>query len=159
MQASHQKKMYEMCGVDLQSQAAYDLAVQGPIRPMVTNIPLIYGIRCIEFRRPYFKIGKYLINIEPTNWTLKLYLLLEIHAVNETEAYMGILIHEIALQLKSVAHCTQIKCIRNSHFTLEHSLVQRQWNIQSILNNMAQCNEIIRRNPEMLKQHNVKLVE
>ena len=58
MQASHQKKMYEMCGVDLQSQAAYDLAVQGPIRPMVTNIPLIYGIRCIEFKRPYFTIGE-----------------------------------------------------------------------------------------------------
>jgi mitochondrial mRNA pseudouridine synthase TRUB2 len=58
LQASHQKKMYELCGVDLQSQAAYDLAVEGPIRPAVTNVPLIYSIKCIEFKRPYFTIGK-----------------------------------------------------------------------------------------------------
>ena len=58
LQATHQKKMYEMCGVDLQSQAAYDLAVKGTIRPMVTNIPLIYGLRCIDFWNPYFTIGE-----------------------------------------------------------------------------------------------------
>lgn len=59
LQASHQKKMYELCGVDPQSQAAYELALQGMIRPAVSNIPLIYSIRCIEFKRPYFTIGKF----------------------------------------------------------------------------------------------------
>lgn len=57
MQASHQKKMFEMCGVDIQSQAAYEMAVQGPLRPAESNIPLIYGLRCIEFKKPYFTIG------------------------------------------------------------------------------------------------------
>lgn len=58
LQASHQKKMFELCGVDIQTQAAYELAVQGPLRPSVSNVPLIYSIRCIEFQKPHFTIGK-----------------------------------------------------------------------------------------------------
>lgn len=58
MQASHQKKMFELCGVDMQSQAAYDLAVKGTIRPADNSQPMIYGIRLAEFRRPFFTIGK-----------------------------------------------------------------------------------------------------
>lgn len=58
LQASHQKKMFELCGVDMQSQAAYDLAVKGTIRPADKSQPMIYGIRLVEFRRPFFTIGK-----------------------------------------------------------------------------------------------------
>jgi mitochondrial mRNA pseudouridine synthase TRUB2 len=58
MQASHQKKMFELSGVSVQSQTAYELAVQGPLRPTVTNVPLLYSLKCIDFRRPYFTIGK-----------------------------------------------------------------------------------------------------
>lgn len=57
LQASHQKKMFELCGVDVQSQTAYELAVQGPLRPSVSSIPLVYSLRCIDLRRPYFTIG------------------------------------------------------------------------------------------------------
>lgn len=57
LQASHQKKMFEICGADIQSQAAYELAAQGPLRPAVSNIPLLYGIRCIEYKKPYFTLG------------------------------------------------------------------------------------------------------
>lgn len=58
LQASHQKKMFELCGVDIQTQAAFELAVQGPLRPTVSNIPLIYSLRCIDFKKPYFTIGE-----------------------------------------------------------------------------------------------------
>lgn len=58
LQASHQKKMYELSGVDVQTQAAFDLAAQGPLRPTVTNIPLVYSLRCIDFRKPHFTIGE-----------------------------------------------------------------------------------------------------
>lgn len=132
MQASHQKKMFELCSVDLQSQAAYELAVKGLIRPAVSNIPLLYGIKCIDFKRPEFTI--------------------EVHATNESEAYLGILIHEIGLHLKTVAHCTQLRCIRNSYFTLEDSLVRPFWNLQSILSSLSKCNQIIKNHPEILHQ-------
>lgn len=50
--------MFDLCGVDIQTQAAYDLAVQGPLRPSSSNVPLIYSMRCIEFQKPHFTIGK-----------------------------------------------------------------------------------------------------
>lgn len=59
LQTSHQKKMFELCGVDLQSQAAFELAAQGPLRPIKSNVPLIYSMNCIEFKRPYFTIGQH----------------------------------------------------------------------------------------------------
>jgi mitochondrial mRNA pseudouridine synthase TRUB2 len=72
--------------------------------------------------------------------------------VNESEAYLGILIHEIGLQLRTVAHCTQIRCIRQSHFTLEDTLLRRHWNVGSIVANMQRCHSLIDSHPEMLEQ-------
>lgn len=77
---------------------------------------------------------------------------LEIHAVNESEAYLGILIHEIGINLKTAAYCTQVRCIRQAHFTLEDSLVRRHWNIETIMQNMARCRSIVKDHPEMLEQ-------
>lgn len=130
LQTSHQKKMYELSGVDPQSQDAYELAKMGPLRPIVRNVPLIYSMRCIEFNRPYFTI--------------------EIHACNESEAYLGILVHEIAVNLKSVANCIQIRCIRESYFTLEDALVKRHWNVEAIMGNLKRCKDIIAKHPEIL---------
>ncbi|XP_058824112.1 pseudouridylate synthase TRUB2, mitochondrial [Topomyia yanbarensis] len=139
MQASHQKKMFELCGVDMQSQAAYELAARGTIRPTDKSQPMIYGIKLIEFRRPFFTI--------------------ELHAINETEAYIGTLVHEIGLNLKSVAHCVGIRCIRHGHFELEHSLLRKDWNLQSFLNSMAHSNQLIKQHPEMMNQVNSELVD
>lgn len=151
--------MFELCGVDLQTQAAFELAVQGPLRPSVTNIPLVYSMRCIDFRKPYFTIGE-VIDEEESRTILNIYfIILEIHAVNESEAYLGILIHEIGLTLKTSAHCTQIRCIRQAHFTLEDALLRRHWNLQSILDNMSRCRKIIGKHPEMMEQLNVSLHE
>ncbi|KAF7281998.1 pseudouridylate synthase TRUB2, mitochondrial [Rhynchophorus ferrugineus] len=123
MQASHQKKMFEMSGVDLQSDTAYELAKQGLIRPANSKIPIIYGIKCVEFDAPNFTI--------------------EIHCINEYETYLIQLIHEIGLKLHSTAHCTSLKCIRHSGFKLEHALLMKHWSIPNILENLATCNEIL----------------
>lgn len=50
--------MTRLCGVDMQSQAAFELAVQGLIRPTETKVPMIYSIKCIYFRPPEFILGK-----------------------------------------------------------------------------------------------------
>lgn len=140
-----------MCGVDIQSQAAFELAVQGPLRPAESSIPLIYSMRCIDFKKPHFTIGKMtqrLFKLLKINFEI----ILEIHAVNESEHYLGILIHEIGLHLKTVAHCTQIRCIRQSHFTLDDTLLRRHWNLENIVNNMMHCQKVIESHPEMLHQ-------
>ncbi|CAG9772958.1 unnamed protein product [Ceutorhynchus assimilis] len=126
MQAAHQKKMFELCGVDMQSQAAYDLAIQGLIRPANSKIPVIYGIKCVEFDGPEFT--------------------LEIQCVNEYEDYLMHLINEIGLKLHSTAHCTGIQCIRHSRFTIENALLMKHWTLPNILENMEKCEEVLKNN-------------
>lgn len=48
-----------MAGIDMQSKLAYELAVQGPIRPANSKLPIIYGLKCIDFKGPEFTIGLY----------------------------------------------------------------------------------------------------
>lgn len=78
--------------------------------------------------------------------------LIEIHACNETEAYLGNLINDMAISLKSLAHCTQVRCIRESYFTLDDALVKRHWNIETIIANLKRCKDIIAKHPNILQQ-------
>lgn len=80
MQASHQKKMFELCGVDMQSNTAYEIAKRGLIRPKDNHLPVLYGIKCVQFDRPKFVV--------------------EIHAVNEHVVYLGQLIQVCRQLLK-----------------------------------------------------------
>lgn len=138
MQASHQKKMFEMCGVDLQSQTAYELACKGIIRPAKKDCPVIYGIRCIKFDRPDF--------------------VLEVDTINENEEYLCTLIQEIGIQMRSVAHCTGLRCVRHGHFGVEQSLLRGHWRLQSVLSNLKQCAEILRDHPDMIQSDNPEVV-
>lgn len=137
MQAAHQKKMFEMCGVDMQSQLAYELAIKGPIRPANSKLPIIYGIKCVEYKGPEFT--------------------LEIQCINEYETYLKTLIHEIGVKLHSTAHCTDIKCIRHSCFTLDNALLYKHWTLENILSNMQQNKELLKDNSDLLKQDNIAL--
>lgn len=50
---------FRLSGVDIQSQDAYELAVKGLVRPADPNVPMIYGVKCVEFNLPDFTIGKH----------------------------------------------------------------------------------------------------
>jgi len=50
-----------LCGLDIQTQAAFELAAQGLLRPANSNIPMIYNIKCVDFTSPEFTLGKYSI--------------------------------------------------------------------------------------------------
>lgn len=96
---------------------------------------------------------------QPDDETTTCFIFSEIHAVNESEAYLGILVHEIGISLKTVAYCTQIRCIRQAHITLEDSIVRRHWNIETIMQNMDRCRSIVKDHPEMLEQTDSALRE
>ncbi|XP_029166738.1 mitochondrial mRNA pseudouridine synthase Trub2 [Nylanderia fulva] len=132
MQAAHQRKMFELCGLDMQSQAAYKLAAQGLVRPADDNIPMIYNIKCVDFTSPEFT--------------------LEIVAINENEMYLKTLVHDLGMQLHSVATCTQILCFRYALFKLDLALLQKHWELQNILDNIEQCQNILDQNRSLLKQ-------
>ncbi|XP_053988896.1 pseudouridylate synthase TRUB2, mitochondrial [Hylaeus volcanicus] len=139
MQSSHQRKMFELCGVDIQSQAAYDLAVQGLLRPADSNIPMVYTIKCIDFSPPEFT--------------------LEIVCINEYDMYLKTIIHEVGLQLHSTATCTQIYCGREGLFTVESALLKKHWTLSNILNNIQMCRKIINENPHLINQDSPTLVD
>lgn len=131
MQAAHQKAMYELSGVHMDSQTMYDLAVEGPIRPANSKIPVLYGIKCVHFDSPNFT--------------------LEIHAVNEYEKYLWTLVHDLGVQLKTSAHCTGVQCIRQGKFDLEYALLRKHWKLEYIVDNMNRCRKVLEENENLMR--------
>lgn len=132
MQATYQKQMYEMSGLDIQSQAAYELACKGLIRPQSTKNTVIYGIRNTEFTGRTFTI--------------------EVQTMNSMENMLASLVLDIAIQLRTVAHCTKIRCTRYGYFTFEDSLLRSHWNLQNVLKSMNECQLIWNKYPEMISK-------
>lgn len=122
-ESSHQRTMFELCGVDPQSQAAYELASKGLIRPENTKVPVIYAVK--------------FINLELPNFTI------EVHCINEYEAYLKALINNIGTRLQSYATCTGIQCIRHSYFSLEHALLKKHWNLEEVIRNIQNNKKLI----------------
>lgn len=139
MQSSHQKKMFELCGVDMQSQAAYELALKGPLRPADSNVPLLYTIKCVEFLPPEFT--------------------LEIVCVNENDHYLRSIIHELGIKLHSTATCTQVLCVQDGLFTIKDALLPKQWNLNDIIYSMNFCQNIIRENRKAFEENSPALVD
>ncbi|XP_060106728.1 pseudouridylate synthase TRUB2, mitochondrial isoform X1 [Heteronotia binoei] len=118
IQGSNHKALLQYANIDLKTQEAYELAVRGLIQPMEKSPPLITTIRCLQFAPPEFQ--------------------LEIHCLHETQQYLRKLVHEIGLELKSTAVCTQVRRIRDGAFTLDDALLRTQWTLQNIQNAILQ---------------------
>jgi hypothetical protein len=59
IQSTYQREMYRYFGINIQTQESYELASSGLLRPKDNNTPpIIYSIKCIDYRRPFFKYGK-----------------------------------------------------------------------------------------------------
>ncbi|XP_044159725.1 mitochondrial mRNA pseudouridine synthase TRUB2 [Bufo gargarizans] len=122
VQGANQKALLTHSHVDLKSQEAYEMAVQGVLRPMVKSPPLVLGVRCVEFSSPNFT--------------------LEIQCMHETQQYLRKLIHEIGLELRSSAACTKVRRTRDGPFTLDCALTHRHWDLNSITNAIEECRPI-----------------
>ncbi|XP_055397259.1 pseudouridylate synthase TRUB2, mitochondrial [Bubalus kerabau] len=112
IQGSHQKALVTYSNLDLQTQEAYEMAVSGVIRPMNKSPMLITGIRCLQFVPPEF--------------------LLEVQCMHETQKQLRRLVHEIGLELKTTAVCTQVRRTRDGFFTLDDALLRTQWDLPNI---------------------------
>ncbi|XP_007434125.1 mitochondrial mRNA pseudouridine synthase TRUB2 isoform X1 [Python bivittatus] len=112
IQGSHHKALLQCANLDLKTQEAYELAVKGLIRPMEKSPPLITAVQCLRFAPPEFQ--------------------LEIHCLHETQQYLRKIVHEIGLELKSSAVCTQVRRVRDGVFVLEDALLRTQWTLPNI---------------------------
>ncbi|XP_032113319.1 mitochondrial mRNA pseudouridine synthase TRUB2 isoform X2 [Sapajus apella] len=112
IQGSHQKALVMYSNLDLKTQEAYEMAVRGLIRPMTKSPMLITGIRCLHFAPPEF--------------------LVEVQCMHETQKELRKLVHEIGLELKTTAVCSQVRRTRDGIFTLDSALLRTQWDLHSI---------------------------
>ncbi|CAG4927784.1 unnamed protein product [Colias eurytheme] len=138
MQAAHQKTMFELSGLHMESQTTYELAAQGLIRPANSKLPVLYGIKCVSFEPPNF--------------------ILEIQSVNEYDKYLWTIVHDLGVQLKTSAYCTAVQCIRQGKFNLEDALLRKHWKLEHIIENMKECEQILTENEQMIRQKSAHLV-
>nr|CAG4652036.1 EOG090X0AGI [Triops cancriformis] len=126
IEASHQRKRFDYLGLHPESQTAYDLASQGLFRPAADGPTLLYQIKCIAFAPPH--------------------IMLEVCCINEDERFLANVVHELGLSLKTVAVCSQIRCIRYGFFDLQHALVKKHWTLEHLLSNVAICKDLVWKN-------------
>ncbi|XP_014223607.1 mitochondrial mRNA pseudouridine synthase Trub2 [Trichogramma pretiosum] len=136
MQADHQKKMFQMAGVDIRTQEAYDLATQGIIRTGDAKIPMIYSIKCVDFQPPEFT--------------------LEMVCLTEDDDYLKSIVAELGYKLHSFAHCSYMQCTQFGLFNVRDALLTKNWNLQEILDSMSLNRQLLLENPHMLDPHDPK---
>lgn len=130
LQTQYQKIMFAASGVSLQSQEAYDLACKGVIRPKDPTHNVIYGIKLIRSDRERFTI--------------------EVNCMNVREEQLSHLICQIALGLRTVAHCTKIRRTRYGYFSYENALVRNQWHLPDFLQSIADSEKVWNAHPDMI---------
>lgn len=118
LQGANQKALLMYSRVDMRSQEAYEMAVQGLLGPEEKSVPILLGLRCIRF--------------EPPSFTL------EIQCMNETQKYLRKVVHEIGLELRSTAVCKSVRRTRDGCFTVHQALTRNQWTCTEIMNAVHQ---------------------
>lgn len=118
LQGANQKALLMYSRVDMRSQEAYEMAVQGLLGPEEKSVPILLGLRCIRF--------------EPPSFTL------EIQCLNETQKYLRKVVHEIGLELRSTAVCKSVRRTRDGCFTVHQALTRHQWTCTEIMNAVRQ---------------------
>lgn len=112
LQGANQKALLMYSRVDMHSQEAYEMAVQGLLGPEEKSVPIILGLRCIRF--------------EPPSFTL------EVQCLNETQKYLRKTVHEIGLELRSTAVCKGVRRTRDGSFTLQNALTRNHWTASDV---------------------------
>ncbi|NXY81207.1 TRUB2 synthase, partial [Alcedo cyanopectus] len=121
IQGANHKALLLYSNIDMNTQEAYELAVKGLIRPMGKSPPIITAIRCLQFTPPEFQ--------------------LEVHCLHETQQYLRKVVHEVGLELKSSAVCTQVRRTRDGVFTLDDALLRTQWDLQHVQRAIQGCQQ------------------
>uniref|UniRef100_A0A672YPS9 Pseudouridine synthase II N-terminal domain-containing protein n=1 Tax=Sphaeramia orbicularis TaxID=375764 RepID=A0A672YPS9_9TELE len=118
LQGANQKALLMYSRVDMRSQEAYEMAVQGLLGPEGKSLPILTDIRCIHFQPPSFT--------------------LEVQCLNETQKYLRKIVHEIGLELRSTAVCKGVRRTRDGCFTLQDALTRNHWTATDIMGAIQQ---------------------
>ncbi|XP_054639737.1 mitochondrial mRNA pseudouridine synthase TRUB2 isoform X2 [Dunckerocampus dactyliophorus] len=122
LQGANQKALLTYANVDMRSQEAYEMAVQGQLGPEGKSPPILMGLRCIRF--------------QPPNFTL------EVQCLNETQKYLRKVVHEIGLELRSTAVCKGVRRTRDGVFTLQEALTRDHWTPSDVVGAVRQYHAV-----------------
>uniref|UniRef100_H2N0D8 TruB pseudouridine (psi) synthase family member 2 n=1 Tax=Oryzias latipes TaxID=8090 RepID=H2N0D8_ORYLA len=118
LEGANQKATRMFSNVDMSSQEAYELAVQGLLGPDGKSAPILTGLRCVHFQPPSFT--------------------LEVQCLNETQKYLRKVVHEIGLELRSTAVCKNVRRTRDGLFTSRQALTRNQWSAADVMQAVQQ---------------------
>lgn len=118
LEGANQKALLTYSNVDMSSQEAYEMAVQGLLGPEGKSSPILTGLRCIHF--------------QPPNFTL------EVQCLNETQKYLRKIVHEVGLELRSTAVCKGVRRTRDGLFTLQDALTHNHWTAADVMQAIQQ---------------------
>ncbi|TRY78236.1 hypothetical protein TCAL_08967, partial [Tigriopus californicus] len=113
IQSNYQRDAFDFAQVRLDSQAAYELAARGPIRPQMDSHALIYHCKCVQFEDSRME--------------------LEFSCINEDEDFILGFIQDLSLKLKTNATIHRMRCIRYGFFTLDHALLVKHATLSHVL--------------------------
>ncbi|XP_037629660.1 mitochondrial mRNA pseudouridine synthase TRUB2 [Sebastes umbrosus] len=135
LQGANQKALLMYSNMDMSSQEAYEMAVQGLLGPEGKSEPILTGLRCVHF--------------QPPNFTL------EVQCLNETQKYLRKVVHEIGLELRSTAACKGVRRTRDGPFTLQDALTHHHWTASDVTQAIRQYHSSKnkkRRSPTQIKE-------
>ncbi|XP_047437925.1 mitochondrial mRNA pseudouridine synthase TRUB2 [Mugil cephalus] len=112
LEGVNQKTLLMYSNLDMKSQEAYEMAVQGLVGPEGKSSPILTGLRCVRF--------------QPPNFTL------EVQCLNETQKYLRKVVHEIGLELRSTAMCKGVRRTRDGLFSVQDALTRHHWSAAHI---------------------------
>jgi tRNA U55 pseudouridine synthase TruB len=123
IQSTQQSIIYS--GLNLKSQAAYEMAVKGTIKPSVQNLsPVLYSIRCVNFKPPDFKI--------------------RLVTLNENHLYLKSLVNGVGLDLRTNACVVNIRCTKYGPFnTQDHAILQKHWDVEHVMQSIYSLKELV----------------
>ena len=119
--SAHQARSWSVAQVGLDTQEAYHMACEGPPRPKLLSETLIYNMKLRELELPHF--------------------MLEVQCVvgdnDQEQTQLVRLIEELGIKCRTVACVHSIRCAALGPWTTDHSLLVKQINLQTVLNNMS----------------------
>lgn len=80
-------------------------------------------------------------------------------SINENEMYLKSIIHDLGMELRTNATCSQIQCFQYGMFNLDHALLSKNWNLANIVKSIASCNQILDKNQHLLRQTHPSLLQ
>ena len=119
--SSHQARAWQVAEVGLETEDAYQLACQGPVRPKLLSEMIIYNLAIKELKMPHF--------------------LLEVQCVDmnqDDQQSLVTLVQEIAIKCKTVCHVTSIRCAALGPWNTDHALLHKHLSLQNVLNNISE---------------------